>query len=58
MLGMIALSIILCALQSVYLRRENARRDATHKPLSEYTAQNKHEERELGDSATFYRFTV
>lgn len=43
---------------SVYLRKENARRDREYKPSSEYTEEERYAEREKGDNASFYRYTV
>ncbi len=43
---------------TLYLRRENARRNAEHKAPAQYTTQDKTAEREKGDNATFFRYTV
>lgn len=43
---------------TIYLRRENARRDREYKPPSEYTEEEKVAEREKGDNASFFRYTV
>jgi MFS family permease len=51
-------ALILSVFMTIYLRRENARRDAAHKPPSEYTEEEKVAEREKGDSATFFRYTI
>ncbi|KAK4183648.1 putative high-affinity nicotinic acid transporter [Podospora australis] len=53
-----AMAMILSIFMTIYLRRENARRDREYKPPSEYTEEEKHAEREKGDNATFYRYTV
>jgi hypothetical protein len=53
-----AMSLVLQIFMTVYLRRENARRDATYKRPEEYTAAEKELERERGDNATFFRYTV
>jgi len=53
-LGAIVLSIFM----TIYLRRENARRDRVHKAPSQYTEEERVAEREKGDSATFFRYTV
>ncbi|POS76718.1 high-affinity nicotinic acid transporter [Diaporthe helianthi] len=58
LLGFQAMATCLSIFMTIYLRRENARRDRVHKPLSEYTEAEKHAERELGDNATFFRYTV
>jgi hypothetical protein len=56
------MSAVLTIFMSLYLRRENARRDAwavENNMLPEnYTEEQKKEEREKGDYATFYRYTV
>lgn len=52
------MSLILCIFMTIYLRRENARRDREYKPLSEYTEAEKLQEREKGDNATFFRYTI
>jgi hypothetical protein len=47
---------------SLYLRRENKRRDAwaieNNMIPENYTEDQKRAEREKGDNATFYRYTV
>jgi len=43
---------------TIYLRRENARRDREYKPPSEYTEEERVAEREKGDNATFFRYTI
>lgn len=53
-----AMATTLSIFMTIYLRRENARRDRMHKPLSEYAEAEKHAERELGDNATFFRYTI
>jgi hypothetical protein len=53
-----AVAAILSLVMTIYLRRENARRDAAHKAPSEYTEEERHAEREKGDNATFFRYTV
>lgn len=52
------MSLVLYVFMTIYLRRENARRDARHKPLAEYTYPEKMAESEMGDNATFFRYTV
>jgi hypothetical protein len=52
------MSTILCIFMTLYLRWENARRDREYKPPSEYTEEEKLQEREKGDDATFFRYTV
>jgi hypothetical protein len=59
---MVGMSAVLTIFMSLYLRRENARRDkwgVENNMLPEsYTEEQKLAEREKGDNATFYRFTV
>jgi hypothetical protein len=43
---------------TLYLRRENARRDREYKAPELYTIEEKLAERERGDNATFFRYTV
>jgi hypothetical protein len=53
------MSFLLTTFMTIYLRRENARRDRenpTHP--SDYTEEMKFAEREKGDNATFYRYTI
>lgn len=52
------MSMILCIIMTIYLRRENARRDREHKAPSDYSLEEKVAEREKGDNATFFRYTV
>jgi len=56
------MSLCLTIFMSIYLRRENARREAwarENNMLPEnYTEEQKHSEREKGDNATFFRYTV
>lgn len=52
------MSTILATGMTLYLRRENARRDREYKAPSEYTDEEKNLEREAGDNATFFRYTV
>lgn len=42
---------------TIYYRRENAKRDAVKRP-EKYTTAEKDAEREMGDNASFFRFTV
>ncbi|KAK5655614.1 hypothetical protein OQA88_5545 [Cercophora sp. LCS_1] len=52
------MAITLSIFMTIYLRRENARRDRLYKPPSEYTEEEKALEREKGDNATFFRYTI
>ena len=58
LIGMITMSVCLQVFMTIYLRRENARRDAEYKSPDSYTAQDRYAEREKGDNATFFRYTV
>ena len=58
LIGMLSMSTCLQIFMTLYLRRENARRDAEYKPLDQYTPEDKAAEREKGDNATFFRYTV
>ncbi|KAK3938031.1 putative high-affinity nicotinic acid transporter protein [Diplogelasinospora grovesii] len=58
MLGCLVMALVLSIFIAIYLRRENARRDREHKPPSEYMEAEKFAEREKGDNATFFRYTV
>ncbi|KAH6880027.1 major facilitator superfamily domain-containing protein [Thelonectria olida] len=58
LLGFQAMAFTLGIWMMVYLRRENARRDREHKDPSEYSEEEKSAERERGDHATFFRYTV
>lgn len=52
------MSCVLCIFMTIYLRRENARREATHKSPEEYTRAEKELETTRGDNATFFRYTI
>ncbi|KAJ1338411.1 MFS transporter ACS family allantoate permease [Microdochium nivale] len=58
LVGTLTMSTILATGMTLYLRRENARRDREYKAPSEYTDEEKNLEREAGDNATFFRYTV
>ncbi|KAK0728855.1 major facilitator superfamily domain-containing protein [Lasiosphaeria miniovina] len=53
-----AMAMALSIFMTIYLRRENARRDREYKPPSEYTEEERVAEREKGDNATFFRYTI
>ncbi|GAB1313755.1 High-affinity nicotinic acid transporter [Madurella fahalii] len=53
-----AMALVLSVIMYIYLRRENARRDREYKPPSEYTEDERTAEREKGDYATFFRYTI
>jgi len=56
------MSLCLTIFMSIYLRRENARREAWAREndmqLENYTEEDKTAERERGDYASFFRYTV
>jgi hypothetical protein len=56
------MSFVLTGVMIVYLHRENQRRDRwaveNHMTPDMYTAGKKYEERDKGDNATFYRYTL
>lgn len=58
LLGTTTMSFILSVFMTIYLRRENARRDAAYKDPATYTQEEKLLETEKGDNATFFRYTV
>ncbi|KAL2825350.1 major facilitator superfamily domain-containing protein [Aspergillus cavernicola] len=58
LIGCLAMSTILCSFMTVYLRRENKRRDREFKPPGEYSEEERLLERERGDLASFFRYTV
>ncbi|KAF3352576.1 hypothetical protein VdG1_08917 [Verticillium dahliae VDG1] len=58
LLGLYVLALVLCVCMTAYLRRENARRDRIYGPPDEYTEEQRELEREKGDNATFFRFTI
>ncbi|KAH9896304.1 major facilitator superfamily domain-containing protein [Xylariomycetidae sp. FL2044] len=51
------MSLILCIFMTIYLRRENARRDRLKAP-SQYTIEEKQAEKNKCDSATYFRYIV
>ncbi|KAK0668067.1 putative high-affinity nicotinic acid transporter [Cercophora samala] len=52
------MAAVLSIFMTIYLRRENARRDREYKPPSEYTEEERVAEREKGDNASFFRYTI
>jgi hypothetical protein len=57
------MSFVLSTLMTIYLRRENARRDkeaaaSGMMTLKDYSQEQKDEQRHRGDYATFFRYTV
>lgn len=64
LIGMHAMSVVLCIFMTIYLRYENARRDRVARengwPLKaeEYTHEMREAERTKGDNASFFRYTI
>lgn len=58
LLGFQAMSACLTLFMTIYLRRENARRDRMYKDPAAYTEAERVAEREEGDYASFFRYTV
>jgi hypothetical protein len=60
LIGFQTMSLVLSIFMTLYLRRENSRRDAaaSGKLPEEYTETEKLAERERGDYASFFRYTV
>ncbi|KAJ4286869.1 hypothetical protein N0V88_007882 [Collariella sp. IMI 366227] len=58
LLGGQIMALVLSIFMTIYLRRENSRRDREHKPPSEYTEEERVAERDRGDLASFFRYTV
>lgn len=58
LLGFLSMSLVLQIFMYCYLRYENARRDRVSKPPSEYTEAERVAEREKGDYASFFRYTL
>ncbi|KAI5845126.1 major facilitator superfamily domain-containing protein [Morchella snyderi] len=62
LIGTTSMSAVLCVFMTWYLRKENARRDILMSEkgftLETYTDEMKDSERENGDNATFFRYTV
>ena len=59
LIGFQCMSLVLSTFMTLYLRRENKRRDAVSGKLpSEYTETERLAERERGDLASFFRYTV
>ncbi|KAK3377471.1 putative nicotinamide mononucleotide transmembrane transporter protein [Podospora didyma] len=52
------MAMTLSVFMTIYLRRENARRDREFKPPHEYTEEERVAERHKGDNASFFRYTV
>lgn len=58
LIATLTMSTILSIIMTIYLRRENARRDREYKKPEEYTEEEKRMERHKGDHASFFRYTV
>jgi len=58
LIGLSSGALLLSIVMSRYFRRENARRDAAGKSPESYTAEERNAEREMGDNASFFRYTI
>jgi hypothetical protein len=59
LIGFQTMSLVLSCFMTLYLRRENSRRHAASGKLpEEYTETERLAERERGDYASFFRYTV
>lgn len=62
LLATTTMSMCLCIFMTIWLRRENARRDRLlteqGRTLTDFTGAEKDAEREKGDYATFFRYTI
>ncbi len=58
LVAMCSMTIIIATIMTVYLRRENARRDSRYKPTADYTLSEMEFEADKGDNASFLRYTV
>lgn len=58
LLGVSTMAFCLSIYMTLWLRKENKRRDAMHKDPTLYTMAEKLAETDCGDDATFYRYTV
>ena len=62
LIGLVSMSFILSTVMTCYYRRENLRRDAIMRgknmTIGDYSSVMKWEEREMGDYASFFRYTV
>jgi hypothetical protein len=62
LIGLVSMSFALSTFMTCYFRRENLRRDAAlrgrNMTVGDYSSEMKWGEREKGDDATFFRFTV
>jgi hypothetical protein len=57
-IAMLAMACAGSIIMTIYLRRENARRDAAHKAPEEYTTEELAAERTRGDNASYFRYVV
>lgn len=58
LIALCAMTLLLGVFMTIYLRRENARRDAAHKAPAAYTEAEMELESDKGDYATFFRYTI
>jgi len=58
LIGLVAMSGALSLWMTIYFRMENKRRDREFKNPELYSIEEKALEREKGDNASFFRFTI
>lgn len=59
LIATLSMSTVLSILMTIYLRRENARRDRENpKSPAEYSEEEKRSESDKGDYASFFRYTI
>lgn len=58
LIGTVGMSTLISAFMTLYYRRENARRDRVYKRPEEYSEEERVAEREKGDGASYFRYTV
>jgi hypothetical protein len=58
LVGTTTMSFCLCGFMTWYLRRENARRDREYKAPDEFTRDEKLLDKDMGDYAKFFRYTI
>jgi nitrate/nitrite transporter NarK len=58
LIASLSMSTCLSVFMTWWLRRENTRRDREHKHPEDYTEEERNAEREKGDHASFFRYTI
>ncbi|KAH6641941.1 major facilitator superfamily domain-containing protein [Boeremia exigua] len=58
LIAMCSLTVLLATGMTLYLQKENTRRDAQYKAPAEYTQAEMELESQKGDNATFFRYTI